>query len=38
MYSTEPYNIIDTESLDEYISDTYSMQNIISHRRRNFKT
>ena len=30
MYSTEPFNIIDTESLDEYISDTYSMQNIIS--------
>ena len=30
MYSTKPYNIIDTESLDKYISDTYSMQNIIS--------
>ena len=34
MYSTEPYNIIDTESLDKYISDTYSMQNIISKEKK----
>ncbi len=30
MYSTRPYNIIDSETLYEYISDTYSVQNIIS--------
>lgn len=30
MYSPKPYNIIDSEILYKYISDTYSIQNIIS--------
>lgn len=30
MYSTRPYNIIDSEILYEYISNTYSIQNVIS--------